>query len=270
MMNCAAPIARAAVSPLPEARTQSDDPILALISEHRECNKAYAAQGEIIAALAERLPRGKRTWSYVKGEPLPPDGCTDDAGWLAAQVREGQLAVRTDAIAMQMLETEPTTLAGIIALFQYVTEVNAAGETFPDSVQMKTPTSYTWTNEMGVAFEVALVEHMASVLGKMNAAPGEPDGASKASEDAETVRLYRDLEPMICDMHRMARVVSGLVEDALGSDHSSTTGSEMLRYISPAECEDMIFIAYKAQEMASALQDAYYAEPDDTAGGRKS
>jgi hypothetical protein len=97
------------------AVTADPDPIFAVIEEHRTAVGAYSAAIDRRNDLEERLPSG--------GWDFSPE-------WIAADRDVDVCEGEPDRAARRIIETKPTTLAGVAALLNYV--ASATPQTFPD------------------------------------------------------------------------------------------------------------------------------------------
>jgi hypothetical protein len=99
-----------------------DDPIFAAIKAHHHAVAHETACLEAEYRLAEALPENQMTWHFNDSDDewTPPDGCTDAPEWIEVQQNISEAYdLRHDAIEA-LLTTEPTTLAGVVALLEYV------------------------------------------------------------------------------------------------------------------------------------------------------
>jgi hypothetical protein len=102
-----------------------EDPIFALIEQHK---RAYAAYSAILLEqneLETTIPLEKRktsldAWSDEVFE-------TDDPRWVAYERKTRDLVVAEDDARLGLISVEPTTLQGAIALLQYVAELDTRG-----------------------------------------------------------------------------------------------------------------------------------------------
>jgi len=104
------------------ARPSEADPIFAVIRAHHDAMAHEVACLKTISQLDAVLPHSQSAWhfNYWEGGERPPQGCADAPEWIEAQQGIGEAyALREDAIEA-LLTTEPKTLAGAIALLEYV------------------------------------------------------------------------------------------------------------------------------------------------------
>jgi hypothetical protein len=143
--------------PAPPAAAQSSaaeaDPIFAAIEAHR---RAIAAHGEAVGvemALEVSLPDDRRLTDAWEDKIVE----TDDPRWPAALRAVSAASSAMDDAAIDLVNTEPATLAGIEALLRYFADQEDA--LFPDEV----------SNDEGSdeAFGACLVRHAADAIGKV-------------------------------------------------------------------------------------------------------
>ena len=96
----------------------TDDPIIAAIEAHR---RAYA---ETCAAYERR--------NAVEDELMAAGEAESDPQWIAADDAAGEALAVQDDLALKLLETQPTTIAGAAALLTYY--VDAVATTQPEIV----------------------------------------------------------------------------------------------------------------------------------------
>ena len=88
----------------------NDDPIIAAIEAHRHaCAETWAAY-ERRNAVEDELVAGVR---------VPAGEAESDPHWIAADDAAGEALVVQDDLALKLLETQPTTIAGAAALLTY-------------------------------------------------------------------------------------------------------------------------------------------------------
>ena len=59
---------------------------------------------------------------------------TDDPRWTAACVRYNEAVLKADALALEMLDVPPVSLAGVAALLTYAAEFVEEGNLWPEAV----------------------------------------------------------------------------------------------------------------------------------------
>jgi hypothetical protein len=100
-----------------------DDPIIAAINAHRRaCAETWAAY-ERRNAVEDEL---------VVGVRVPAGEAESDPQWIAADDAAGEALTVQDDLAVKLLETQPTTIAGAAALLSYY--VDAVTTTQPEVV----------------------------------------------------------------------------------------------------------------------------------------
>ena len=92
----------------------TDDPIIAVIEAHRRaCAETWAAY-ERRSAVEDKLVAGVR---------VPAGEAENDPRWIAADDAAGEALAVQDDLAVRLLETQPTTIAGAAALLTYYVDV---------------------------------------------------------------------------------------------------------------------------------------------------
>jgi hypothetical protein len=143
----------------PAAIAQSSDaeaaPISAAIEAHR---RAIAAHGDAVSAesaLEQSLPADRRRSRITVWEETIVEG--DDPRWPASERARRAASNSMDHLAIDLLNTEPTTVAGVEALLRYFADQEDA--LFPEDV----------SNDDGSVetFGACLVRHAADALRKI-------------------------------------------------------------------------------------------------------
>jgi hypothetical protein len=131
------------------------DPIFAAIEAHRTAIAAHGEAVETEMALEVSLPEDQRQSDIKVWEEKIVE--TDDPRWLAAIRARWEASNSMDDLAIDLLNTEPTTVAGIEALLRYFGDQEEA--LFPEEV----------SNDDGSAeaFGACLVRHAADALRKI-------------------------------------------------------------------------------------------------------
>ena len=101
----------------------TNDPIIAAIEAHRRaCAETRAAY--------ERLTTGEN--EFVARVRVPAGEAENDPQWIAAEDAAGEALAFQDDLAVKLLETQPTTIAGAVAFLTYY--VDAVTTTQPEVV----------------------------------------------------------------------------------------------------------------------------------------
>ena len=100
-----------------------DDPIIAAIEAHRRACAETGAAYERRNAVEDELVAGVR---------VPAGEAESDPQWVAADDAAGEALAVQDDLAVKLLETQPTTIAGAAALLNYY--VDAVTTTQPEIV----------------------------------------------------------------------------------------------------------------------------------------
>jgi hypothetical protein len=131
------------------------DPIYAAIEAHR---RAIAAHGEAVEtemALEVSLPEDQRQSDIKVWEEKIVE--TDDPRWLAVVRARWEASNSMDDLAIDLLNTEPATVAGIEALLRY----------FVDQEEGLFPEDVSHDDGSEGAFGTYLVRHAADALGEI-------------------------------------------------------------------------------------------------------
>jgi hypothetical protein len=117
----AVPLA-AAVEKSTAGLSASVDPIFAVIEAHHQAMRNESACGHAVDCVEEVLPRDRMTWHFMNSADrrTPPDGCMDAPEWIEVQQGMSDAYARRREAIVALLTTEPTSLAGAIALLDYV------------------------------------------------------------------------------------------------------------------------------------------------------
>ena len=136
------------------------DPIIAAIETHR---RAYA---ETCAAYEHR--------NAVEDEVrLPAGEAESDPQWIAADDAAGEALAVQDDLALKLLETQPTTIAGAAALLNYYVDAVATTQpeiVFPELDGNRRPFESKSIDEPRRDFAYFIVRNVAAALSKMAAA----------------------------------------------------------------------------------------------------
>ena len=100
-----------------------DDPIIAAIEAHRRACAETCAAYERRNAVEDEIVAGVR---------VPAGEAESDPQWIAADDAAGEALAVQDDLAVKLLETQPTTIAGAAALLSYY--VDAVTTTQPEIV----------------------------------------------------------------------------------------------------------------------------------------
>ena len=101
----------------------TDDPIIVAIEAHRRAYAETCAAYERRNAVEDELMAGLR---------VPAGEAESDPQWIAAEDAAGGALAAQDDLALKLLETQPTTIAGAAALLTYY--VDAVATTQPEIV----------------------------------------------------------------------------------------------------------------------------------------
>jgi len=157
----------------------SSDPIIAAIESHRRaCAETRAAYQRQIA-MEEELGAGTR---------VPAGDVENDPRWIAANDAAARALTVQDDLAVKLLETRPTTIAGAAALLAYYVDVTAttrAEVIFPDLEMIDRLPESRWIDEPRRDFGYLIVRNEATALSNMT-----------ANVAAQSVATYDDSVPV--------------------------------------------------------------------------
>jgi hypothetical protein len=128
-------VAAAAASTLvPRAAVTSEaDPIHKAIAAHVAGLAALEAGIDVLYALEAELPKELRRSNVCFYEEVIVE--TDDARWIECQKNLHALHEADQEAALGLINVEPTTLAGLLALMRHVTAYEARGNNWPSGLQ---------------------------------------------------------------------------------------------------------------------------------------
>ena len=127
----AAPLSAAVTTP-PAATAGGDaDPILAIIKQHHEAERAVHRRIDEWEKLKDELPEESRQTDMF-GRGIVE---TDDPRWLAAERAVWEAEARSDRAVTALLNVQPTTLAGLAAMLRYVQQYDRGG-IWPEEAHM--------------------------------------------------------------------------------------------------------------------------------------
>jgi hypothetical protein len=145
----------------------TNDPIIAAIEAHRRACVETRAAFEHQSAVENEVVAGVR---------VPAGEAENDLQWIAANDATGEaLAVQND-LAVKLLETQPTTIAGAAALLTYYVDAVTTMQpevVFPEHDGNERPFEYKFIDEPRRDFAYFIVRNVAAALSNM-AAAGEP------------------------------------------------------------------------------------------------
>ena len=157
----------------------SSDPIIAAIESHRRaCAETRAAYQRQIA-MEEELGAGTR---------VPAGDVENDPRWIAANDAAARALTVQDNLAVKLLETRPTTIAGAAALLAYYVDVTAttrAEVIFPDLDMLDRLLESRSIDEPRRDFGYLIVRNVATALSNMT-----------ANVAAQSVATYDDSVPV--------------------------------------------------------------------------
>ena len=162
-----------------------DDPIIAAINAHRRaCAETWAAY-ERRNAVEDELVAGVR---------VPAGEAESDPQWIAADDAAGEALTVQDDLAVKLLETQPTTIAGAAALLTYYVDAVATTQpeiVFPELDGKGPPFESKSIAEPKRDFAYFIVRNVAAALSRM-AAAGEAFEQQRAGK-LRTSHAHRGL-----------------------------------------------------------------------------
>ena len=140
---------------------QMDDPIIAAIEAHRRACAETGAAYERRNAVEDELVAGVR---------VPAGEAESDPQWVAADDAAGEALAVQDDLAVKLLETQPTTIAGAAALLNYYVDAVTTTQpevVFPELDGNGRPFASKSTDEPRRDFAYFIVRNVAAALSNM-------------------------------------------------------------------------------------------------------
>jgi hypothetical protein len=134
------------------------DPVIAAIEGHRRACAETRAAFEHQSAVENELVARPR---------VPAGEAQDDPQWIAANAAAGEALAVQDDLAVKLLETPPTTIAGAVALLTYYADVLTTTEpdvVFPQLDGNGWPCASTSINEPSRDFGYFIMRNVAAAL----------------------------------------------------------------------------------------------------------
>jgi hypothetical protein len=155
----------------PRAAALIDDPIFAAIEAHRSM---WARLGEVVTAqsrLFEMLPEEQRQSSITTWETKIVE--TDDPRWIASERLVSQTSDAVNESDDAILDTAPTTLAGVAAVLKYAADHVRQGNGWGGGYEDDEPLS-GWVRKHGITWETVLHMNLAKALTTIAASDAAP------------------------------------------------------------------------------------------------
>jgi hypothetical protein len=148
----------------------ADDPIIAVIEAHRRAwaktHAAFEHQSAVEDVLGARVGEAE-----------------DDPQWIAANAAVGEALALQDDLAVRLLETRPTTIAGAAALLTYYLDIVTTTQpdvAFPELDENGRPFDSKSVDEPRRDFGYFIIRNVATALGNMGPAEAiEQHGAGE-------------------------------------------------------------------------------------------
>jgi hypothetical protein len=98
------------------------DPAFAAIAAHHQAMRHETATGRAVDRVLEALPEDRTTWHFMDSPDrrTPPHDCADAPEWIKVQQDMSDAYARRYDAVVGLLTTEPTTIAGAVALLEHV------------------------------------------------------------------------------------------------------------------------------------------------------
>jgi hypothetical protein len=160
----------------------TDDPIIAAIEAHRRACAETRAAFENQSAVENEL---------MAGAQVLAGGAEYDSQWVAADAAAAEALTVQDDLAVKLLETQPTTIAGAAALLTYYADFVATTSpevAFPQLDGNARPFESKSVDEPSRDFGYFITRHVAAALSNM-AAAGEANEQHGANSDLICVAL---------------------------------------------------------------------------------
>jgi hypothetical protein len=142
----------------------TNDPIIAAIEAHRRACVETRAAFEHQSAVENEVVAGVR---------VPAGEAENDPQWIAADDAAGEALAVQDDLAVKLLETQPTTIAGAAALLTYYVDAVTTTQpevVFPELDGNGRPFESKSIDEPRRDFAYFIVRNVAAALSKMAAA----------------------------------------------------------------------------------------------------
>jgi len=161
-----------------------DDPIIAAIEAHRRACAETCAAYERRNAVEDEIVAGVR---------VPAGEAESDPQWIAADDAAGEALAVQDDLAVKLLETQPTTIAGAAALLSYYVDAVTTTEpevVFPELDGNGRPFESKSIDEPRRDFAYFVIRNVAAALSNMAAASKaiKPHGASEVGRHGRVKR----------------------------------------------------------------------------------
>jgi hypothetical protein len=160
----------------------TDDPIFDAIEAHRSACAETSAAFEDQSAIENQ---------FVAGAQVPPGEAENDSQWVAANAATAEALAVQDDLAVKLLETQPTTIAGAAALLLYYADIVTTTwpeVVFPEFDGDAQPFKSKSVDEPKRDFGYFIVRHVAAALSNMALAV-ETSEQHRANSDLISITL---------------------------------------------------------------------------------
>jgi hypothetical protein len=138
----------------------TSDPIIAAIEAHRRAFTETHAAYKRRSAVEDELVAGVRVTGEAENDPR----------WIAANDAAGEALAVQDDLAVKLLETQPTTIAGAAALLTYYVDAVTTTQpevVFPELDVNGLPFEYKSIDEPRRDFAYFIIRNVAAALSNM-------------------------------------------------------------------------------------------------------
>jgi hypothetical protein len=145
------------------------DPIFAAIEAHRRAEVEFSGAVERLSDLENELPKERRRSEINMG--VLAIVSEDDPRWIELQMTVMATWKITDGAATELLNTRPTTLAGVVAVLRYAYDFARRGLEFPGGYDDGDLSQCPWGVEWSVYFHRNLAQAIETMMVAGRASP---------------------------------------------------------------------------------------------------
>ena len=138
------------------------DPIFAAIDAHRRAEAEFSGAVERLSDLENELPKERRRSEIKMG--VLAIVLQDDPLWIQLQRTVLAASKIADEAATQLLNTRPTTLAGVAAVLRYAYDVERRGLEFPSGYDDGDLSECPWGVQWSVYFHRNLAQAIEAMM----------------------------------------------------------------------------------------------------------
>src|SRR5262245_15984350 len=144
------------------ANNRGFDPIFAAIEAHRRAEVEFSAAVGRLSDLENELPKERRRSEVNMG--VLAIVSEDDPRWIELQRTVMATSKITDEAATELLNTLPTTLAGVVAVLRYAYDFARRGLEFPGGYDDGDLSQCPWGVEWSVYFHRNLAQAIETIM----------------------------------------------------------------------------------------------------------